>query len=239
MYKNKTFLAIIPARGGSKRLPGKNTLNLNDKPLIAWSIEAGLNSKYVDKVVVSSDDRVVLDIADKYGVEIIIRPDDLASDMATTVDTVEHILENIDSYEYLVLLQPTSPLRTNKHIDEAIQLLEQKNADAIIGVCETDHSPLWTNTLPNSKSMDNFLSPEIIGKRSQDLDKHYRINGAIYICKTDKFIQEKTLFIKNNNYAYEMESSASVDIDNHIDFILAGLLLNEAFFSITQSDINA
>ena len=96
MYKNKTFLAIIPARGGSKRLPGKNTLNLNDKPLIAWSIEAGLNSKYVDKVVVSSDDRVVLDIADKYGVEIIIRPDDLASDMATTVDTVEHILDNID-----------------------------------------------------------------------------------------------------------------------------------------------
>ena len=139
----------------------------------------------------------------------------------------------------MVLLQPTSPLRTYKHIDEAIQLLEQKNADAIIGVCETDHSPLWTNTLPNSKSMDNFLSPEIIGKRSQDLDKHYRINGAIYICKTDKFIQEKTLFIKNNNYAYEMESSASVDIDNHIDFILAGLLLNEAFFSITQSDINA
>jgi CMP-N,N'-diacetyllegionaminic acid synthase len=230
MHKEKAFLAIIPARGGSKRLPRKNILDLNGKPLIAWSIEAGLNSKYVDKVVVTSDDREILDVADKYGAEIIIRPDDLASDMATTVDTVEHVLENIDSYEYLVLLQPTSPLRTYKHIDEAIQLLEQKNADAIIGVCETDHSPLWTNTLPNSKSMDNFLSPEIIGKRSQDLDKHYRINGAIYICKTDKFIQEKTLFIKNNNYAYEMERSASVDIDNHIDFILAGLLLNEAFF---------
>jgi CMP-N,N'-diacetyllegionaminic acid synthase len=230
MYKEKAFIAIIPARGGSKRLPRKNILDLNGKPLIAWSIEAGLNSKYVDKVVVTSDDREILDVADKYGAEIIIRPDDLASDMATTVDTVEHVLENIDSYEYLVLLQPTSPLRTNKHIDEAIQLLEQKNADAIIGVCETDHSPLWANTLPNSKSMDNFLSPEIIGKRSQDLDKHYRINGAIYICKTDKFIQEKTLFIKNNNYAYEMERSASVDIDNHIDFILAGLLLNEAFF---------
>ena len=238
MYKNKTFLAIIPARGGSKRLPRKNVLDLNGKPLIAYSIEAGLNSSYIDKVVVTSDDDEILTISKKYGAEIIIRPDDLANDMATTVDTVEHVLESVDLYEYLVLLQPTSPLRTNEHIDEAIQLLEQKNADAIIGVCETDHSPLWVNTLPNSKSMDNFLSHEIIGKRSQDLDKHYRINGAIYICKTDKFIQEKTLFI-NNNYAYEMKRSASVDIDNRIDFILASLLLNEALFSVAKSDINA
>ena len=181
MYKNKTFLGIVPARGGSKRLPRKNMLNLCGKPLIAWSIEAGLNSKYIDKVVVSSDDDEILNISSNFGAETIKRPVELASDTATTFDAIKHTIENVEKYDYIVLLQPTSPLRNAKHIDEAIELLEIKNADAVVSVCEMDHSPLWSNTLPNDGNMRGFLREETLNKRSQDLEKYYRLNGAIYM----------------------------------------------------------
>ncbi len=230
MYKGKTFLAIIPARGGSKRLPRKNILNLHGKPLLAWSIDAGLNSKYIDKVIVTSDNDEILSISRDFGATVINRPAQLASDTATTFDALKHAVNHLPKYDYLVLLQPTSPLRTEKHIDEAIWLLEKKNADAIISVCETSHSPLWTNILPNDKSMNDFLRPEIIGKRSQDLDRYYRVNGAIYVCKMDRFLQEKTLFIKDKIYAYEMSESVSIDIDSHIDFSLASLYINKSSF---------
>ena len=153
---NKTFLAIIPARGGSKRLPRKNLLDLCGKPLIAHSIEAAQKSKYMSKVVVSSDDEEILNIAKEYKADFIKRPDELASDTATTFDALKHTLENVGKYDYVVLLQPTSPLRSEKHINEAIELLEEKNADAIISVCEMEHSPLWSNTLDENLDISNF-----------------------------------------------------------------------------------
>lgn len=218
---NKTFLAIIPARGGSKRLPKKNLLDLCGKPLIAHSIEAALKSKYISKVIVSSDDEEILNIAKEYKADFIKRPDELASDTATTFDTLKHTLENVEKYDYVVLLQPTSPLRTEKHINEAIELLEEKNADAIISVCEMEHSPLWSNTLDENLDMSNFLRDEVLNKRSQDLPKYYRLNGAIYICKTEKLLENKGLFVKENIYAYKMDKKHSVDIDEDIDFIIA------------------
>ena len=222
---NKTFLAIIPARGGSKRLPRKNLLDLCGKPLIAWSIEAALKSKYISKVIVSSDDEEILNIAKEYKADFIKRPDELASDTATTFDTLKHTLENVEKYDYVVLLQPTSPLRTEKHINEAIELLEEKNADAIISVCEMEHSPLWSNTLDENLDITNFLRDEVLNKRSQDLPKYYRLNGAIYICKTDKLLQNKGFFLKENIYAYKMNKKHSVDIDEEIDFIIAEKLM--------------
>jgi CMP-N-acetylneuraminic acid synthetase len=225
MYKSNSFLAIIPARGGSKRLPRKNILDLNDKPLIAWSIEAGLNSQYIDRVVVSSEDKEILDISKEYGANTIKRPNILASDTATTFDVIKHTIENIERYNYLVLLQPTSPLRNAKHIDEAIELLQEKNADAIVSVCEMEHSPLWTNTLDDSLSMEGFLQDEVLNKRSQDLESYYRINGAIYICKIDKLLEEKSFFLKKNIFAYIMDQVHSVDIDNEIDFIFTRCLI--------------
>jgi CMP-N,N'-diacetyllegionaminic acid synthase len=228
MYKNKTFLAIILARGGSKRLPRKNILDLNGKPLIVWTIEAGLKSKYIDKVIVSSDDDEILNISKKYGTDIIKRPCELASDTATTFDAIKHTVENLKKYDYdyIVLLQPTSPLRNEKHIDEAIELLEAKNADAVISVCEMEHSPLWSNTIPEDGSMKGFLRDEVLNKRSQDLEKYYRLNGAIYICKTDKLLDEKSFFIEDNIFAYCMARKSSVDIDEKIDFKLAEILSN-------------
>jgi len=226
MYKDKTFLAIIPARGGSKRLPNKNILDLAGKPLIAWSIEAGLGSKYIDKVMVTSDSEEILDISKNFGAEVLKRPDELANDTATTFDAIAHTIESLnEKYDYIVLLQPTSPLRNAKHIDEAIELLNDKEADAIVSVCEMDHNPLWSNTLPASLSMEGFLRDEIKNKRSQDLEKYYRINGAIYICKTDKLLKENTLFLNKNIFAYIMDRKSSVDIDEEIDFILSKNLI--------------
>jgi len=226
VYKDKTFLAIIPARGGSKRLPRKNVLDLAGKPLIAWSIEAGLNSKYIDKVVVSSDYAEILAVSKKYSAESITRPEELASDTATTFDAIKHTIDNVEQYDYIVLLQATSPLRDTKHIDEAIELLESKNADAVVSVCEMDHSPLWSNTLDESLSMQGFLRDEVLNKRSQDLEKYFRLNGAIYICRTGKLLEEKSFFLKENIYAYKMNRESSIDIDEEIDFKIAEVLIN-------------
>ena len=224
---NKTFLAIIPARGGSKRLPRKNILDLCGKPLISWSIEAALKSKYISKVVVSSDDEEILNISSNFGADIIKRPYELANDTATTFDTVKHTIDNFENYDYIVLLQPTSPLRNEKHIDEAIELLEEKQADAIVSVCEMDHSPLWSNTLPEDGNMRGFLREEILNKRSQDLEKYYRLNGAVYICKTDKLLENKSFFLKDNIFAYIMDKKNSIDIDEEIDFEIAKVLINK------------
>lgn len=224
MYEGKSFLAIIPARGGSKRLPRKNVLDLCGKPLIAHTIETGLKSKYIDKVIVSSDDNEILEISKKFGAETIKRPDELASDTATTFDAIKHTIDNIEKYDYIVLLQPTSPLRNEKHVNETIEFLENKNADAVVSVCEMEHSPLWSNTLPKDGKMNNFLRDEVLNKRSQDLEKYYRINGAIYICKTDRFLEEKSFFLKKNIFAYKMDRDSSVDIDEEIDFKVAEVL---------------
>ena len=222
---NKTFLAIIPARGGSKRLPRKNILDLCGKPLISWSIEAALKSKYISKVVVSSDDEEILNISSNFGADIIKRPYELANDTATTFDAIKHTINNLEKYDYIVLLQPTSPLRNEKHIDEAIELLEEKQADAIVSVCEMDHSPLWSNTLPKDGNMNNFLRDEVLNKRSQDLEKYYRVNGAVYICKTDKLLENKSFFLKDNIFAYIMDRKSSIDIDEEIDFLFAEIVI--------------
>lgn len=227
MYKNKTFLAIIPARGGSKRLPRKNVLDLSGKPLIAWSIEAGLKSKYIDKVVVSSDDDEILNISKEFEADIIKRPVHLSTDTSTTIDAIKHTIDNIEKYDYVILLQPTSPLRNEKHINEAIELLEEKKADAVVSVCEMDHSPLWSNTLPEDGNMSSFLRDEVLNKRSQDLEKYYRLNGAIYICKIEKLLEHKSFFLKDNIFAYIMDRKSSIDIDEKIDFEMAEVLTNE------------
>jgi CMP-N,N'-diacetyllegionaminic acid synthase len=227
LINNKKVLGIIPARGGSKRLPKKNILELCNKPLISWSIEAGLNSKYIDKILVTTDDNEIKNISKKYNIEIIDRPLSLAMDTSSTFEALEHAISMIkEKYEYIVLLQPTSPLRKHFHIDEAFELLISKDADAIISVSKMDHSPLWSNTLPKDNSMKDFLRAEIKNKRSQDLESYYQLNGAVFICKTDKLLEEKTFFLKENIFAYVMDKRYSIDIDEEIDFKTAELFLN-------------
>ena len=225
MKNGKTFLAIIPARSGSKRLPRKNILHLAGKPLIAWTIEAATSNSYIDKVIVTSDSEEILDISKKYGSETIHRSDELSSDTATTFDAIRDVLSRVEKYDYIILLQATSPLRTKKHINKAIELLLEKSAKAVISVCEMEHSPFWSNTLPDDGKMANFLRHDVKNKRSQDLEKYYRVNGAIYICETKKLLHESTFFINNNIYAYKMNQKSSIDIDTKIDFQIASVLI--------------
>ncbi|RDU72140.1 cytidylyltransferase domain-containing protein [Helicobacter brantae] len=230
MYQGKTFLAIIPARSGSKRLPNKNIKNLCGKPLIAWSIEAGLQSKYIDGIVVSTDSQEYAEIAEQYGAKVpCIRPLELSKDTSTTFDSIKHMIDFYKEkykqvFDYIVLLQPTSPLRTPQHIDEAIELLIQKQANSVISVCKCEHSPLWCNTLPKDKNMDNFLSSEILNLRSQELPAYYRLNGAIYIAKTSSLLGYQSFFT-DKGFAYEMSQKHSTDIDTQFDFDFCEFLL--------------
>jgi len=225
VINGETVLAIVPARGGSKRLPRKNLLPLHGKPLIVWTIEAGLKSEYVDKLVVSSEDPEILDIAKHSHAETIERPAALARDDTSTFNVVEDILIRVGAdFDILVLLQPTSPLRTQTHIDQAFSLMVKKKADAIISVSSPDHSPLWANTLPNDDNMESFISDKLKHLRSQDLPQYFQINGAIYICRSKRLLEEKSFFLKQKIFAYRMSRRDSIDIDEPIDLELATLL---------------
>ncbi len=226
MINGKTILGIIPARGGSKRLPKKNIKMIANKPLLLWTLEAGKQSKFIDRLIVTSDDEQILKISTENGADIVRRPSELSEDRTSTYDAIKHTIEKMkEDYDYICLLQPTSPLRHSGHIDEALEQLIEKKSDAIISVSEMNENPHWSNTLNEDNDMSKFLKPEIKNKRSQDLKKYYHVNGAIYICRTDMLLAQKTFFIKSNIYAYIMNKECSIDIDDEFDFLLADLLL--------------
>ena len=228
MLDHKSFLAVIPARAGSKRLPHKNRLPLAGKPLIQWAIEAAQASVYMDAIVVSSDDNDLLNMASQAGVEAQARPASLATDTASSADCVAYVLEQMTSqYDYLVLLQPTSPLRTAADIDAAIRKAVESGADSVTSVTETEHSPLWSNTLPVDGSMADFIKPTN-NKRSQDLSTYYRLNGAIYVVDVSAFLTNKQ-FIQSMGFAHIMPQQRSVDIDTQLDLLYAESVIN--FFS--------
>ena len=229
MERDKKILAIIPARGGSKRLPKKNLMDLNGKPLIAYTIVAAQNSRYIDKVILSSDDEAIIKVAKEYGCDVpFVRPKALAQDETRSIDVVTHALQTLDEkFDDVILLQPTSPLRTTEDIDGAIEMFYNKRATSVIGVCEMEHSPLWANTLDESMSMENFLDDKYNNSRSQDLPTYYRINGAFYMSKVASVLENETFFVKKDIYAYLMSQEDSVDIDTKLDFIVAQAILKE------------
>lgn len=234
MSSQRRILALIPARGGSERLPGKNILSLRGKPLINWTIDAALGSRCIDRTVVSTDSQEIAEIARQGGADVPFRrPAELASDTAATVDVVLHAVDCMeeagDFFEDLIVLQPTSPLRGSKEIDEALRYYYERNAESVVGVCEVDHSPLWTNMLPEDKSMNGFIEPALAKVRSQDLPKYYRINGAIYIIAVDALQRKRTLFPGESSFAWIMNTTVSIDIDTEMDFRIA-----EALFGLRE-----
>lgn len=227
MINYKKVMAIITARGGSKRLPNKNILPLAGQPLLGWTLSAAKNSKYIDKIFVSTDSPQIADIAASYDISIDeLRPSILASDTTSSEDVLSYTIDKFsDHIDIIVLLQPTSPLRTSSHIDEALELFINKKAHTVISVSPCEHSPLWTNTLPVDNSLCNFIQDKNI-KRSQELDEYFRINGAIYILDKKNFMETKKIHYSLGSYAYIMPQEDSIDIDNLIDFKLAEVLLN-------------
>ncbi|PFG45498.1 N-acylneuraminate cytidylyltransferase [Vibrio sp. ES.051] len=228
MIHGKKVIALIPARGGSKRLPRKNTLPLNGKPLVGWSIEAAQNCSYIDKVIVSTDDQEIADIALQFGANVPeLRPVELANDTATTASVMLYTLDKFAAdADIVVLLQPTSPLRTAQHIDEALSLFHQKDAESVVSLTPCEHPPLWSNTLPCNGSMGSFIRPDAL-QRSQDLGDFYRINGAVYIFDVKTLRQKGEIRYTEHSFAYIMPNQYSLDIDTQFDFELAEFFMSK------------
>lgn len=228
MINGKKVLAVIPARGGSKRLPRKNVLPLNGKPLIGWSIEAAQSSQYIDQILVSTEDQEIASVSSQFGASVPeLRPKHLASDTAKTECVLVYTLEKFgNEADILLLLQPTSPLRNGRHIDEALELFVKKQALSVVSVTPCEHSPLWANTLPKDNSMGSFMPLEGLN-RSQDLGFFYRLNGAIYVFDTDDLLEKRMISYGSQTYAYKMENRYSIDIDELLDFEITEFLLNK------------
>ena len=217
-------IAIIPARSGSKGLKDKNIKELNGKPLLAYSIEVAKKSGLFDEIMVSTDSPEYAKIAKSFEANVpFLRSETNSSDKASSWDVVLEVLNKYfeigQKFDFVCLLQPTSPIRTANDIADAYKLLEEKQADAVTSVCEVDHSPLWTMTLPENLSLEEFKKRDSDTPR-QLLEKYYRLNGAIYIRKihyNSKGIQ----LIDANEFAFIMPREHSIDIDTELDFIIA------------------
>ncbi len=232
MLEEKEIVALIPARGGSKGLPRKNVLEMAGKPLIAWSIIQAQQSNIIDRVVISTDDKEITEVADSFGAEIpFVRPKELATDEAKGIDVILHALrwlrEHRQAVDIIVVLQPTSPLRLTEDIDNSLNLFLEREADAVVSVCRTEHHPYWSNVLPEDKCMKDFIRNEADKKNREELPEFYRLNGAIFITKADFMIQNEGYY-GDNTYAYIMPAERSIDIDSHLDFRLAGLLMENS-----------
>ena len=226
MIENK-ILAIIPARGGSKRIPNKNVIALNGKPLIEYTIESAIQSKKIQKIVVTSDSDEILKIAKKYeNITTHKRKENISNDYSPTSEAIIDVLKGNEEYDFIMLLQPTSPLRGYNQINEAIELLNRKNAKQIVSVTKCETSPLWCNKLDNTLSLENFFDESKALQRSQDLEQYYKLNGAIYISDTKEYLKSKSFFSSNRKYAYIMERSFSIDVDEELDLYLAEAMIS-------------
>lgn len=221
-------IAIITARSGSKGLKDKNIKELCGKPLISYSIEAAINCKLFEKVMVSTDSEIYAEIGKKYGAEVpFLRSSRNSDDTASSWDVVKEVLARYADmgykYDTIALLQPTSPLRSSQDIIDGYKLMEEKKADSITAVCEMEHSPLWSNTLPENLSMKDFERKEYDCPRQQ-LPLYYRINGALYLRKIS-YIGENIQILNENEYALIMPQNRSIDIDAELDFSIAEVLM--------------
>ncbi|CEN21730.1 cytidylyltransferase domain-containing protein [Paraclostridium sordellii] len=226
--KKSKVLAIIPARAGSKGIKDKNIIDLNGKPLIAHSIEAGLKSKYINKVVVSTDGEKIAKIAKDYGAEVpFLRPKHLATDTAKTIDCVIHCIEELkkngEEYDYVVLLQPTQPLRQPWHIDEAFELIIKRNEDSLVSISKVKDHPVLMRTIDKNGYAINLLEGSST-KRRQEFPDFYKVNGAIYINKINENLNYDTSF-NDNKLVYMMDEQYGIDIDDMLDMEIAKLLI--------------
>lgn len=215
-------LGLITARGGSKGIPRKNVVELGGKPLIAWTIEAALQSQALDRVIVSTDNEEIATAARAFGAEVpFMRPAELAQDASAHIPVIQHALRWIEQEEgvlpeFICLLQPTSPFRTGDHIKAAIHLLHKKNADAVVSVCEAETHPFMARKIDADGILHPFLEIPEGYLRRQDLPLAYEINGAIYLCRS-RIIMEQGTLLPEGALAFVMDNTSSLDIDTPDD----------------------
>lgn len=213
--------ALIPARGGSKGIPRKNIQELGGKPLIAWTIEAALKSDSIRRVIVSTDDEEIAEVAKQYGAEVpALRPPKLAEDDTPSIEVIHHALENWTDCDALILLQPTSPFRNEQHIKEAIELFKKNTGCYVVSVHENDQPLEWMFC----QDQNNLLHPIIENQvhRRQLAEILYILNGAIYIGKREIFRDVE----KKSKIPYILEQKYALDIDTIIDLKYAQFILD-------------
>jgi CMP-N,N'-diacetyllegionaminic acid synthase len=220
MYKNKKILAVIPARGGSKGIPEKNIVEVNGRPLIDYTISEALKSKYLDNVIVSTDSEKIAEIAKKCRAEVpFLRPKNLAEDQSKTIDVLINLIYQLTAtdifFDYIVLLQPTQPLRKSFHIDEAIELAIDNEYKSLLSVNLVQEHPILVRTIDNQGRLKNLLNINSTVRR-QDFPTYYKVNGAIYINKIDDDFNENTS-LNDNQYSYIMDKEYDLDIDEPLD----------------------
>lgn len=228
MIVGKKILAVIPARGGSKGIPRKNIIDVAGKPLIAWTIEAAKKSKYIDRLVLSSDDDEIIRIATQWGCDVPFkRPDEFAKDNTPGVDPVLHAILMLPGFDYVILLQPTSPLRTIEDIDGCIEHCIAQQANCCVSVTEPDKSPFWMYYLNSQGVLEPVVSSDSeVAVRRQELPVVYALNGAVYVACCEWLLKNKS-FLTKETIGYPMSKDNSIDIDSQRDLQLARLFLEE------------
>lgn len=228
MFYNKKILAIIPARGGSKGILRKNIRELAGKPLVVWTIEETAKSKYVDRCIVSTEDDEIMQIAKKWGGDTPFkRPVKFARDDSPGIDTVLHAIGELPKYEYVMMLQPTSPLRTVSDIDGCIECFFQNKAKACVSVTEAESNPYWMYTLDSRRA--NRMKPILPLSQGQFYQRQklpvvYQLNGAVYIAEK-KWLMKNKSFITEETLGYVMPINRSYDIDTEMDFVMINKML--------------
>jgi CMP-N,N'-diacetyllegionaminic acid synthase len=229
MNKKFDVLGIIPARGGSKGIPKKNIKLLNKKPLIYYTINESQKSNFITRLVVSTDDNNISKISKKLGVEVINRPKKFAGDKSNAVITYKHIIRYLEKNEnyipdIVVILQPTSPLRSVEDIDKSIKTFISKNCDVVVSVTNTSHPPHWTLVMNKNNRLNFYFKNTNPSKPRQDYPQFYTPNGAVIVTTFNHMINCKDV-LSNDVVAYIMPEERSIDIDTLFDFKLAEMLI--------------
>ncbi|GAB0056226.1 N-acylneuraminate cytidylyltransferase [Candidatus Magnetaquicoccaceae bacterium FCR-1] len=222
MIGAETVLAVIPARGGSKGVMRKNIRPLAGKPLLAWSIEAARLCPEIDRLILSSEDDEIIATARAHGCEVPFpRPPELAGDDARAIDVALHLLDTLpESYDWLLWLQPTSPLRCAEDIRNALRLAVERRADSVVGVTPADKSPYWMFHVQADGAMEPVLSGDATRRNRQELPPVCQLNGALNLVRT-AWIRQSHRFIDARTLAYVMPPERSLDIDSERDFLVA------------------
>jgi CMP-N-acetylneuraminic acid synthetase len=229
--KDEKILGLIPARGGSKGIPRKNITPVAGRPLLAWTVDAAKGSAVLDRIIVSTEDAEIADVARQCGAEVpFMRPAELSRDETPGLDPVLHALESLAKGGYhpgwIMLLQPTSPLRTAEDIRGAWALRDRPEARSVISVCEATHPPAWMRRVSPEGLLEPYFPKEDDPPTRQELPKAYALNGALYLTQSEALIRERS-FTPAKTYAYVMCRENSIDIDSPWDLRESDLILKD------------
>ncbi|MCS4122743.1 cytidylyltransferase domain-containing protein [Salinibacter ruber] len=227
MIEGQSILGVILARGGSKGLPRKNVCELAGKPLIGWTIEAGQKSEHLDRLILSSDDEEIMNVSAEYGCDVPFqRPSELAEDDTSSMAALLHAIDQVEPYEYVVLLQPTSPLRRANDIDATIKRCHENNAPVCVTVTKTDKPPQWMYTFGSDGRLEPVLDEPKTVKRRQEAPDTYVVNGAVYVARSGWLRRHET-FYTDQTIGYPMPRERSADVDTALDLKWCEILLEK------------